>query len=292
MADGNPALHKEHEQQREQEARLQFRRRRQPPEDAAPDRVILQQQRQPPKRQRGEHRVALRPAAGVQQHRRREHAGQHRAHRRARLCAARQRQLQNRQRRRRLAGHVKQLDGVHLREGFQPGNQRHHDQIAARPRAVLPRHRRAEVVIPHVLQHRREHLAHAPRLDIQHRQMRRHRQHGQQRRAQQHDHRFLPERAPRTGQQQRRAARADQRDHRRALHCGAELERQREKRERQRRAQRQPLGSPNPRLHPRAKRVPHPCPVHHAFTSVSTASVFPSCRLLYSAAAVSATAAP
>ena len=32
-------------------------------------------------------------------------------------------------------------------------------------------------------------------------------------------------------------------EHRRALHCGAELERQREKRERQRRAKRQPLGS-------------------------------------------------
>ena len=65
MADGYSALHEEHEQQREQEARLQFRRRGHAPKDAAPDRVIVKQQRQPPQRQRGEHRVALRPAAAV-----------------------------------------------------------------------------------------------------------------------------------------------------------------------------------------------------------------------------------
>ena len=280
MADGDFPLHEKHKQQGEQERRLKLRRRSQPPQHAAPDRMDAQQQRQSPERQRGEHRVALRPAAAVHQHRRREHTGKHRAHRRARLGVPGERQLQNGQRCRRLADHVNQFDGVQLRKVFQPGNQRHHNKVAARPCAVFPRHRRAEVIVPHLLQHRRKHLAHASRLDIQHCQVRRHRQHRQHRRAQQHHHRLLFQRAPRAKGQERHAGRADQRNRGRAFHSGAVLHFQRKKHEHRRHAQQQLGQAMRPRFHPGAQRVAHHIVIHHAFTSARAASAFSSFRLL------------
>ena len=254
--------------------------------------MVVHQQVQPPERQSRKHRVALRPAARIQQHCRRQHTGKHTHDRRAGFCAPLCRQIQNSQCRQRLTDQIKQLERNHLRKALQSGNQSHHDQITARPCLVLPSHRRQQIVIPHIREHRLQHLAHSSRTNVQQRQMRRNSEHRQQRGAQQHHHRLVIQLAPCAPRQKGCTERTRQRDDRRALHRRAQLDRRQQKHKRQHRAERKPLLSGKPRFHGIAKRVFHPLLIHHAFTSVRQAFSLSSCRLFQSAAAVRATAAP
>ena len=174
-----------------------------------------------------------------------------------------------------------------------PGEQGHEDQVHAGPAAVLPGHRRHQLVVPHVREHRLEHLGVAARLHIQQRQMRADRQHRQRRRAQQHEHRHVlaAKRPPGKRRQDRRAQRAASGDHQRALHPGAELASQQAERRHQRRKQQRRARFARAGIHRKAQRIA-PCVLflrHHAFTSASAAFCLSVFSARHSSAAVSAT---